>query len=247
MQRTYENTSTMNQILLETCSTAENLTTSCFCVTCRKWRVNDIVNRNTIPDLFSHFTHVLPLRETDRLDLLFRNTIDKVLYGKAYRDACMQQTNYKYFKVWAKNSGLFNNWNEEELTNFCDKVNDANVIYNGWETIVRHLTDSRIDLLDVRRLSLNELRLAKGKAWCFSRNEAMRGRSNKRKRTVTGNCYSEHKYNSILNELFQSDILNDIKFDPQATAALGRRLQNDLVTYSLNQRHREMTLNLTFN
>ena len=199
---------------------------NCYCLGCRNRRL--IVARNnglTNNELYGLFMRELVEKEEIRLDKLFKTTMQQVVLGKAYKDSSLENTNYIYFKSWAKHQPNFRHLSEKELSKFCAKVNEACDVFDNWDTIVTNLTDSRMDQIDARRLSVRQFYLAKRIEWCLSQNELLR----KKVKSDDGAPYPEDKYNDIMQYILNTGILDDVKNNPQIAAIIGGRLQGDMV------------------
>ena len=114
---------------------------------------------------------------------------------------------------------------KEELSKFCDKVNEANVVIDSWDVIVNNLTDHRMDQIDALGLSVRQLYLAKNINWCLSYNEMLP----KKGRNEDEVPYPEEKYRDIFQYIVNSGVLDDIENNPQMAAIIGGRLQSDMV------------------
>jgi hypothetical protein len=176
--------------------------------------------------MLDRFRQLLPEKEDNCLDKLFSNTINTVVTGKAYRDKCLHRSNYTYFKSWAKNEPRFATYTPKELSKLCHTVNEACWVYDNWDKIARNLNDERMYAIDVRRLSLTQLYLAKNIDWCLALNDKLRPK---------GKCdtplYTKEKYDGIFQNIIDSGILDDIGHYPPAAASLGGRLQTSIIAY----------------
>ena len=199
---------------------------NCFCAGCRIRRLQQVItNGYTNNDLYVAFVSELVQKEEQRLNSLHQTILQQIVYGKAYKDSSLEHTNYRYFKSWAKTQPNFAHLSKEELSKFCDKVNEANVVFDSWDVIVNNLTDNRMDQVDARRLSVRQLCLAKNINWCLSYNEILR----KKGRNEEEVPYPEEKYRDIFQHIVNSGILDDIENNPQMAAIIGGRLQSDMV------------------
>lgn len=203
-----------------------NLLADCFCGNCRHLRVVRF-SRYTNAELYDLFTNKLPEKDDIRLHRYHKNVLDMIAAGKVYKDSCLENTGYRYFKSWAKNQPAFVNWEEKELNKFCGGVNEACDVFDHWDVIVRNLTDSRMDQIDARRFSVRYFYLAKSIDWCLNYNEQLR----KKGKRCDEPRYPEDKYNAIFQNILASGILDDMDppNDPHVASMLGGRLQSDLV------------------
>ena len=212
----------------------EQVVEGCFCDRCRNSSLRRILESGyTINQLHNLFTYRLVEKENIRLDKLFKCTLRQIVHGMAYKITCFQNTNYTYFKSWAKTQPEFGLLSKKELIKFCYQVNEACDVFNSWAKIVDNLTDERMDQIDARRFSIRQFYLAKKISWCLEYNESLRIKG-KAKNNVP---YPEDKYNDILQYIIGSGILDDIENDPQVAASIGGRIQSDMVRRA-NSRYR---------
>ena len=223
-----------NEFLLNAVVEHNVVVGNCFCDGCRDRRLRQImINGFTNNQLYALFMRELVEKEETRLKMLHKTTLQQIVHGKAYKVSSLENTNYRYFKSWAKNQPNFALLSEKEMCKFCAKVNEASVVFGSWDTIVKNLTDSRMDQIDARRLSVRQFYLAKNINWCLSYNEILR----KKGKNEHDAPYPEEKYNDIFQYIINSGILDDVNNNPQVAAIIGGRLQSDMVRRS-NVRYR---------
>ena len=81
---------------------------------------------------------------------------------------------------------------------------------------------------DTRRFSVHMFYESKSLAWCLSYNEQLR---KKGKMSKDQPFYPIDKFNNIFQNILDSKILDDVEFNPQVAAAIGGRLQSELISY----------------
>ena len=207
---------------------------NCFCGRCRIYRLDIITGIGyTINELHNLFTRELVEEEEERLDRLYQATIQLIIYGKAYKESCLRNTGYTYFKSWAKTQPEFEHLTTKNLQKFCDRVKKASTAFDQWDIIVKNLTDIRMTYIDARRFSVAQFWEARSLAWCLNYNENLRpkGKNHGEK------SYPEDKYQLIFQQILNSGILDDIDNDPQIASCIGGRLQSDMVRRA-NSRYR---------
>lgn len=199
---------------------------NCFCSDCRERRIVNVRNHPN-NHLYDLFTNTLPLKERSCLDKLFTNTLNQIVVGKVYKESSLQNSDYRYFKSWAKNEEAFAHFTPKRLTTFCEKVNEASNVFHNWDTIITNLTDTRMSEIDARRFSVRQFYLAKSIDWCLNYNEMIR-KKNKRSDEP---LYPAEKYDAIFQNIIASGILEDIGNDPTIASGIGGRLQTDIVRH----------------
>ena len=207
---------------------------NCFCQGCRDRRLRQVIDVGyTNNELYNLFIYELVEKEDIRLEKLHQATLQQIVHGKAYKTSSLENTNYRYFKSWAKTQENFADLSAKELSKLCDKVNEASVVFDSWDSIVFNLMDDRMDQIDARRFSVRQFYMAKNINWCLSYNEMLR----KKGKNEDLAPYPEDKYNDILQYIINTGILDDVNNNPQIAAIIGGRLQSDMVRRS-NARYR---------
>ena len=184
-------------------------------------------------ELYDLFMYELVEKEDIKLEKLHAATLLLIVYGKAYKTSSLENTNYRYFKSWAKTQEKFADLSAKELSKLCDKVNEASVVFDSWDSIVVNLVDDRMDQIDARRFSIQQFYMAKNINWCLSYNEMLRKKGNNDDVAP----YPEDKYNEIFQYIINTGILDDVNNNPQIAAIIGGRLQGYMVRRS-NARYR---------
>lgn len=211
----------------------------CFCIQCRKRRADAINGRQRTKDyLRLNFIKDLPLGREARSNAVFENTQNQIIHGAVYKEICLFNTTFRYFKCWAKEQPeylpLINGTKKEQnqFSRHCCEVNDAAYCFHNWENIVSNLTDVRMTAIDARNFSVHYFREAASLDWCLGYNEKVR-RKGKRKGDP---AYSSAKIDDIFSHIIDSGILDEIDHDPQLAAGIGEQLQRKLISYC--RRHR---------
>ena len=209
----------------------------CFCIQCRKRRADAIIGRPK-DYLRLNFIKNLPLGREARSNAVFEHTQSQIIHGAVYKETCLSNTSFKYFKCWAKEQQeylpLLNGTKKEQdqFSRHCCEVNDAAYCFDNWEKIVSNLVDVRMAAIDARNFSVHYFREAASLDWCLAYNEKVR-RKGKRKGDPV---YASAKIDDICSHIIDSGILDDIEHDPQLAAGIGEQLQRKLTSYC--RRHR---------
>lgn len=203
----------------------------CFCQQCRTRKFDEIVAAGfTAGQLFDiTFKRILQSEEA-KLNEMFQLTKRKIIYGKAYKHSCLQNTPYQDFGWWVRTQPNFMRLPESVREKFCIEVNQIDSVYNDWEKIVDNLTDQNLHHIDARKFSVNQFYRARNDEWCANYNDLMRGGGQ------ADLVYEEHKYQRIVRFIVQTGILEDISHENILTSMLGRRLQRDLMKISTEMR-----------
>ena len=116
-------------------------------------------HRFTNQQLFTKLFGNLLRREEIQLNILFRNTLQRIVVAKVYHDTCLRSAlgRYNRWGCWARTQPAFARLPKNEFRRVCAEVNQACHVYDGWDVIVRNLTDPRSNNIDTRKLSINQL------------------------------------------------------------------------------------------
>ena len=131
---------------------------NCFCSRCREGKANRLRDRSS-QELYELIQH-LPVKEDTRLDRHHKAVLDLIVARTVYREISLRESGYVRFGNWAKRQPEFADWSEKDLKTFVLDVNQANSVFDKWETIVDNLTDPRMSRIDARRFSVHYFYLA---------------------------------------------------------------------------------------
>ena len=194
---------------------------NCFCFPCRQRRVHRTFN-DSIDDLERAF--LSDSQEYRRLNILFEETKNKIIRGETFRQKCLQNTHYTSFGWWMRTEPRYAGLTDSEKKHMRQKVRIVHSVYMHWERIVTNLTDARLQYVDARRLSIDQLHEAININWCFNQDELLRSPGEIPEELL----YSEDKYRTLINFIDQLGILDDMNHDRKECSRFTRRLQRDL-------------------
>ena len=69
---------------------------------------------------------------------LFKTTLTQIIYGHAYKEACLVDTTYNYWKAWAKTKPQFDhliNSNDRSKKTFNDLATDINESFSVYRKL----------------------------------------------------------------------------------------------------------------
>ena len=179
--------------------------------------------------LRTFFDTILPLAR-EVADAVFKATKKQIVHGKVYKEECLSDNTYKYFKSWAKNQPEYQpllRENKKEFERHCADVNEATYCFDNWELIVSNLTDKRMSSIDARNFSVSKFYRASNIDWCLEYNEKVRRKERSQGRLP----YSQGQIDDIFQHIIRSGIFDDIDHDPKLAAGIGDRLQRKMTSY----------------
>ncbi len=208
------------------------LLNGCFCDGCRVRRSAHYSDFSTV-DLYRGFVDYLPTLENDQLMKVHETVLNMIIVAKTYKDKCLFGTGLVQFKSWANREAKarrqFHQWDPVKLKKFCDSVNTAAIVYDRWDKITLNLMQPEIDLLDARRFSIGQFRLAENMDWCRIENENLRPDQPR----SDDPAYPEDLYPQIMDAVNNSGILPAIGYNSRVAVRIGKRLQKDIVQLCL--------------
>ena len=223
-----------NLFLLENCRCQND---TCFCLVCRRRQADSIVGPlRGKGQLRTFFDTILPLAREVRAEAVFKASKKQIVHGKVYKEECLADNTYKYFKSWAKNQPEYQpliGENKKAFERHCVDVNEAAYCFDKWELIVGNLTDPRMSSIDARTFSVSKFYRASNIDWCLEYNEKVR----RKERSQGGLPYSEGQIDDIFQHIVRSGIFDDIDHDPKLAAGIGDRLQRKMTSYCRRKHH----------
>ena len=94
-----------NLFLLENCRCQND---TCFCLVCRRRQADSIAGPlRGQGQLRTFFDTILPLAREVRAEAVFKASKKQIVHGKVYKEECLADNTYKYFKSWAKNQSEY--------------------------------------------------------------------------------------------------------------------------------------------
>lgn len=212
---------------------------NCFCRLCRQRCADAIIGPQRVKDYLRNLiTHDLPLEREGQSDAVFKTTKQQIVLGKVYKDECLSDNTYRYFKSWAKQEPVYqplvngSNKQQKEFKRHCQHINETSYCFENWEKIVSNLTDSRMTYIDARNFSVHYFYLSASIDWCLEYNEKV----SPKERSRDGLPYSSAQIDDIFHHIVDSGILQDIEHDPRLAAVIGGQLQRKMTSYC--RRHR---------
>ena len=192
---------------------------SLFCVTCRENKLQEyqIFSVQALKFLLRRYCESKINKD---LNTLYKDTLESIVISKAFKDAVMRNSPYTYLKTHLKK---VENLSDDDATILAKSANEGSKVFEKWETICSNLLSCQ--MIDRRRLSVDQLYRAQDFAWCLQYQDNIR-----RKKTKPSEpFYSEEKFESIKSFIKDSGILEDVDHDPKQITALCSRLQRELV------------------
>ena len=175
----------------------------------------------------------LPMGRERKAEILFKTTQLQIIYGQAYKKACLANTTYKYWKSWAKLQPQFehlvngNDWSRKTFNDLAREISEASSVFRNWDRIVQNLTDKRMTCIDARTFSVHMFYCAKGLDWFLSYNEALRAKGS----TANELPHTQYKVDEIFQHMINSGIFDDMNHNPRLAAGLGESLKLKMTSY----------------
>lgn len=212
---------------------------TCFCGECRARRFNEISVEGVV-NIKAMCLDILPFGREKKANIVFRTTLLQILYGQAYKEACLAETTYVYWKSWAKTQPEFeylvngSDQRKREFDDLASEITEAASVFHSWDKIIENLTDYRMTSIDARTFSVHMFYRAKSIDWCLGYNEKLR----KKSKLVGELPYSQEKVEDIFTYMINSGIFQDIKHDPKLAAGIGEALQRKMTSHCRRTKRR---------
>ena len=138
----------------------------CFCLACRSTKYLEQFMRNSSTQL-GFYHELLEFLRKKSCKRVFKNTLQQIVNGKAYREKCLGEQNlYKYWKPWAKRQNQFKYMPEEELEAMSRFLSACSSVYDKWSTIVDNLTNPEVSPdIDASTFSVEYFQRASDRNW----------------------------------------------------------------------------------
>ena len=157
--------------------------------------------------------------EEQALQEVFKHIMNTAAIAKSFRNKLYQFSGYKYVKPYLKNIG----YEEEEAKQLSESINVASWVYDNLQGIVNNIF--QFQYINIRRLSMRQLYLARDIHWCLRYVEDHRVRSKK----PDNLAYREEDFNDLLTSVRNSAAYKDLDGDKRKITAMMLRLQKELV------------------
>ena len=195
----------------------------CWCSICHTARLNQYISKDS--NILLKDFEKCKRKEHKLLSNLFEEILKSVAIAKAFRVKAEQETGYKQMKRHL----LFLGLDPEYATNLARTINNAVWVFDNFERITFNLnvcTD-----INIRRLSLHQLYLAKDMSWCLMYQEQLRGHKKKPKLLD----YDEESFEDLAKYIESHPAFLAVSDDPKRVTALMTRLQKRVLSKELKK------------
>ena len=208
----------------------------CFCNICRARKHAEVSQLGATRGdewLQEQCLAYLPLGRERKAEELFQMTLKQILYAQVYKEACLANTTYIYWKCWAKNQPQFahlvngNDRSKKTFNDLAKEISEASSVFMNWDLIVQNLTDKRMTCIDARTFSVRMFYCAKSLDWCLGHNEDLRRKGS----SANGLPYTQDKVDEIFQHMINSGIFDDMNHNPKLAAGLGEALKLKMTGY----------------
>ena len=164
-------------------------TLDCWCNVCHVMTL-DMYDNMSLERLRREFLRTGNMEE-QALQEVFTHIMNTTAIAKVFRNKLYDLSGYRYVKSYLKQIG----YNPEEAEQLSKRINEASWVYDNLQLIVNNL--ARFPSINIRRLSMRQLYLARDIHWCFRYVEDHRKTSNKPDELA----YSEEDFNVLLDSV----------------------------------------------
>ena len=196
-------------------------TGACFCNECRG-RQLQVLQNSDADVLIRMYKNILPVQVETCLIRLYKRTLHSIVVAKACKSKILRNSRYKYLKSHFKK---IEHCSDEEAGKLADSLNEGCRVFDNWERIVLNLMQFKT--IDSRTLSVKQLYRAQDMTWCLQYEENLRKRSSKPDTPI----YSEKKFQSIIQFIKDTGIIEDVDNDSKVITGICSRLQRELLKH----------------
>ena len=187
---------------------------SCLCVPCRIVHLRHY-EALQLWELWNLFKESLPKATSNALDKAYLVTMKCVVVSKAFKKVAAEQTKFKQIKRQLKALGFDN----EYAGQMADTLNNACRVFDHFEKIQGNLR--ACPGIDIRRLSLQQLYLAKNLSWCLMMEENSKAKRKKPRQSL----YDDEEFTELLEMVTGSRAYSKVRHYKHLTTGLMLQLQ----------------------
>ena len=188
----------------------------CWCKRCREVNL-ERYSTFEVKALLRIFRKDLRDETSDALDKTFAVVMRRVVAAKAFKVAAQRVTHYKQVKRQLLELGF----EEDKVKRLARRINNSCWVFKNFDKIVGNL--QKCPLLDIRRLSLKELYLAKNMHWCLARQELARERL-RRPGELGVHRYRDDDFYNLLELVRSSACYQSVRGDGREVSKVVMRL-----------------------
>ena len=162
------------------------------------------------------------VQEEEALKDVFCQVLDRSAIAYTFKLKMKTLTGFSYPKSYLKATGLYN---EDRATSLANEINLAASVYEHLKQIVDNVM--QFDNINLRRLSMNQLNLAKEISWCYQYSENLKGRG----KAPADLVYTEQDFKDLENLVRSSAAYLALEKDPKLISGMMKRLQTTLLKH----------------
>ena len=191
--------------------------TDCWCRECHAMRL-DVFQDDNLEILKGRYLSAKN-EEKQALKDVFTQVLNVSAISKMFRLKLERFSGYKYVKPYFKQLG----YEDKDAETFSRSINEASWVYDNLHRIIHNV--EQFKCINLRRLSIRQLYLAKDFHWCLRYAQDQKGRGKKPEDPV----YDEDDFQDLTTLIRNSAAYVSLEKDPKLITALLHRLQKNLV------------------
>ena len=170
------------------------------------------------------------LREetSQALDATFASVMRRIVAAKAFKLVAERETGYRQVKRQLESIFAGREEQGRITTKLARRINNSCWVYKNFNKILENVQSC--PLLDIRRLSLKDLYLAKNIHWCLARQELARERF-RRPADLGLQIYRDEDFDDLLELVRNSAAYQAVREDDGEVTRLILRLQRQLLDF----------------
>ena len=151
----------------------------------------------------------------------FQNNLDTIVNCVAFKRSCGMGVG-KWLKLHCAG------WDQKKKSKIINLCKFSAGIFRNWDLIVHNLTDASMSQVDARDFTLRKLYEARNISFCQREKRQNTSEEVTSKPDEVNQEYDETKYIRNLEHIKNSEILNDVSFDPSQANLIASRIKDDL-------------------
>ena len=175
------------------------------------------------------FFHAQQENEDRRATLLLQSTLDRIVTGECFRLLCLSRRynpdGYTSFGVWLTNR-TGQQMNGDDRRKICAQMTEVKMICKDWDVIVNNLTHGEMTHVDARRFSINQFYRARKMKFCNDQ-QRLNGPAPQPLEIIAE--YDQDDYQSIMQEVIDTDILGKIAYDEEQAKLICERFRAEVM------------------
>ena len=189
--------------------------------------VEDVKINQRERQMFRELAFSMPMQKEAKLRERFLMMTREIVWAKAFHDTVTRRAKKATLGPALRGQRWFMNMSPDDRRSLCDRVNQLNRIFSGWQSIIDNLTHDSIQYLDIRSMDLTQLEKSIKFPYVQSQDAARAPRSAKRRRINA--VYPDYMVDDIVDYISRTGILTHVRTNSDNATQQVELIGKDLV------------------